>query len=157
MDVPRWLDEQEARAWRGYTRMRAELQARLARDLAQQSGLSDPDYAVLVHLSEAPGGRLRHFQLGAALQWDRSRLSHQLSRMTKRGLVTKEACPSDARGSFVVLTSTGRAAIEAAAPAHVEAVRRYLIDVLDEDQLAALADIAETVLGHLGTMEEERA
>lgn len=157
MDEPRWLDEHEARAWRAYVHMRLQVQARLVRDLATSSGLSEADYEVLVNLSEAPEGRLRHFQLGEALQWDRSRLSHQLTRMAKRGLVTKEACPTDARGGYVVLTPAGRAAIESAAPAHVAAVRRYFIDALDADQRAALADIAETVLAHLHAQSEEVA
>lgn len=129
--------------------MRVRLQAQLDRDLARHSGLSDPDYSVLVHLSEAPDGRLRPYQLSDALQWEKSRLSHQLTRMSRRGLVVREECPTDARGAFVVLTPAGRRAIEAAAPAHVEDVRRYLIDVLEPDQLDALAAIAETVLAHL--------
>jgi DNA-binding MarR family transcriptional regulator len=149
MTTPRWLSPSEARAWRAYTRMRIELQARLDRDLARHSGLSDPDYGILVHLSEAPEGRLRPYELSEALQWEKSRLSHQLTRMAKRGLITREECPTDARGAFVVLTAAGRAAIEAAAPAHVEDVRRYLIDVLEPHQLDALADIAETVLARL--------
>jgi DNA-binding MarR family transcriptional regulator len=149
MTTPRWLTPPEARAWRAYTRMRVRLQAQLDRDLARHSGLSDPDYGILVHLSEAPDGRLRPYQLSEALQWEKSRLSHQLTRMTRRGLLSREECPTDARGAFVVLTAAGRAAIEAAAPAHVEDVRRYLVDVLDPQQLDALADIAETVLAHL--------
>lgn len=157
VDEPRWLDEQEARAWRAYTRMRIQLEARLARDLAAESGLSQADYEVLVNLSEAPEGRLRHFQLGEALQWERSRLSHQLARMAKRGLIAKDPCPTDARGGFVVLTAAGRAAIEAAAPGHVAAVRRYFIDALDTEQLVALADIAETVLAHLDAEGEDVA
>ena len=155
MTTPRWLTPQEARAWRGYTRMRMRLQAQLDRDLARHSGLSDPDYSVLVHLSEAPDGRLRPYQLSEALQWEKSRLSHQLTRMTRRGLVAREECPTDARGAFVVLTAAGRRAIEAAAPAHVEDVRRHLIDVLDPDQLAALADISETVLAHLDRGDDQ--
>jgi DNA-binding MarR family transcriptional regulator len=155
MTTPRWLTPQEARAWRGYTRMRVRLQAQLDRDLARHSGLSDPDYSVLVHLSEAPDGRVRPYQLSEALQWEKSRLSHQLTRMTRRGLVAREECPTDARGAFVVLTAAGRRAIEAAAPAHVEDVRRYLIDVLDPDQLATLADISETVLAHLDRGEDQ--
>lgn len=154
MDEPRWLDEQETRAWRGYTRMRMQLQAQLARDLSARSGLSESDFEVLVYLSEAPESRLRHFQLGDALQWDRSRLSHQLTRMEKRGLVAREACPDDARGAFVVLTPKGRAAIEEAAPSHVASVRRYFIDVLDERQLETLADIADLVLAKL---DDERS
>jgi DNA-binding MarR family transcriptional regulator len=151
---PRWLDEREARAWRGYTRMRVQLEARLARELARHSGLSDPDYSVLVNLSEAPEGRLRAFELGRALQWEKSRLSHHLKRMGKRGLVAREDCESDARGSFVVITPAGRAAIEAAAPAHVDDVRRHLIDLLSDDQLDALADISEAVLANLAADPE---
>jgi DNA-binding MarR family transcriptional regulator len=149
MSSPRWLDPLEARAWRGYTRMHVQVQARLDRDLSRHSGLSDADYGILVHLSEAPEGRLRPYQLCEALQWEKSRLSHHLTRMGKRGLVCREDCESDARGSFVVLTGAGRAAIEQAAPAHVEDVRRYLVDRLSGEQLEALADIAETVLAGL--------
>ena len=146
---PRWLDDREARAWRGFTRMRVQLQARLARELMAHSGLSDADYTVLVNLSEAAGGRLRAYELGRALQWEKSRLSHQLTRMGRRGLVAREDCDTDARGSFVAITPEGRAAIEAAAPVHVEDVRHHLIDLLDDDQLDALADISEAVLAHL--------
>lgn len=148
-EPPRWLDAREQRAWRAFTRLRAELTARISRDLAQRSGLSEAEYAVLVHLSESPEGRLRSFELCQDLQWERSRLSHQLSRMQRRGLVCREDCPSDARGWFVVLTDQGRATIEAAAPGHVSDVRRHFIDVLEPAQLDALTDIADTVLSQL--------
>ncbi|MFU8839790.1 MAG: MarR family winged helix-turn-helix transcriptional regulator [Nitriliruptoraceae bacterium] len=143
---PRWLDEREARAWRGYTRMRIELEAALSRRLARGPGLSHADYSVLVELSEAPEGRLRAFQLGRALRWEKSRLSHHLKRMESRGLVCREDCAEDARGSEVLLTEAGRATIEAAAPAHVDDVRALMIDHLAPGQLDALADIAEVVL-----------
>ena len=149
MDDTRWLDEGEARAWRGYERMHVQLSARLARSLQRDAGMSTADYAVLVHLSEAPDGRLRAFQLGAALQWEKSRLSHQLRRMEQRGLVTRAECPTDARGAFVVLTEDGQAAIEAAAPQHVEDVRRHFVDVLSPSQLESLAEISEAVLARL--------
>lgn len=152
---PRWLDEREARAWRGHTRMRIELEASLNRHLARRSGLSHADYAVLVELSEAPAGRLRAFQLGQALRWEKSRLSHHLKRMETRGLVCREECAEDGRGSEVALTVDGRAAIEAAAPAHVDDVRRFMIDHLTPEQLEVLADAAETVLAALGAEEDE--
>lgn len=152
---PRWLDEREARAWRGYTRMRIELEAALNRHLARRSGLSHADYTVLVELSEAPTGRLRAFQLGQALRWEKSRLSHHLKRMETRGLVCREDCAEDGRGSEVALTADGRAAIEAAAPAHVEDVRRFMIDHLTPEQLEVLAATAESVLEALGAEEDE--
>jgi DNA-binding MarR family transcriptional regulator len=146
MDEVRWLDEDEAAAWRGLQAMQAQLNARLARQLALDSDLSYQDYAVLVALTDQPDGRLRAFELGGALGWEKSRVSHHVSRMVARGLVTRRKCPSDQRGAFVVVTDGGRAAIEAAAPGHVAAVRHYVIDRLTDAQLAALRSIADTVI-----------
>jgi DNA-binding MarR family transcriptional regulator len=156
MSEPRWLDEREDRAWRGYTSMQAQLSARLHRNLLRNTGLSLPDYEVLVHLSEAPDGRLRSFQLGAALQWEKSRLSHHLTRMEGRGLVERQECTTDGRGAFVVITAAGSAAIEAAAPSHVSDVREALIDVLTPAQLDALAEIAEAVLAQLAAAADQQ-
>lgn len=146
----RWLDESEARAWRGLQVMHAQLAARLARQLAEDSDLSYQDYVVLVALTDRPDGRMRMFELGDVLAWEKSRVSHHVSRMAARGLVTRERCPHDNRGTYVVLTPEGRAAIEAAAPGHVAAVRHYVVDRLTPDQLDALAAIADTVLEALG-------
>jgi DNA-binding MarR family transcriptional regulator len=147
--VTEWLDEAETEAWRGYLEMHARLFAHLDRQLQRQSDLSSADFQVLVQLSEAPEGRMRVFELAERLQWERSRLSHQLTRMEGRGLVCRQGCPSDRRGSFVELTPDGRRAIEAAAPGHVEAVRRHFVDVLDPEQLRTLADISRQVLASL--------
>ncbi|HEY3867427.1 MAG TPA: helix-turn-helix domain-containing protein [Actinocrinis sp.] len=146
---PRWLDKRENRAWRGYHRMRVELNAHLARQLAQDSGLTEADFAVLVAVSEAPGRRVRARELGRALGWERSRLSHQIARMQARGTLERASCCEDARGFDVVLTDAGLAAIEAAAPGHLEAVRHCFADLLTPAQLDALAEISETVTGHL--------
>lgn len=144
-----WLSEAEQRAWRSYIRMQAELEARLNRRLHDRFGLSMADYEVLVHLSEAPEGELRLFELGRALEWEKSRLSHHLTRMEKRGLVERRECPSDGRGAFVALKPEGRAAIEVAAPGHVDDVRQFVVDALGPERLAALDDIAATVLDAL--------
>jgi DNA-binding MarR family transcriptional regulator len=146
---PRWLDETEDRAWRGYLRMRTLLHARILRDLAREAALSGPDYDVLSHVSEAPGHRARLGELAERMAWSRSRLSHHLTRMERRGLVTREDCPSDGRGAFVVLTDAGLGVIQAAAPGHVASVRRNFIDLLSKDQLEALTRISDTVVGHL--------
>jgi DNA-binding MarR family transcriptional regulator len=145
----RWLDDAEARAWRGYLRMRTLLHARIVRDLAREAGLSGPDYDVLSHVSESPGRRSRLGELAERMAWSRSRLSHHLTRMERRGLVTREDYPSDGRGAFVVLTDAGFRAIQAAAPGHVASVRRHFIDLLSRDQLEALTRITDTVVGHL--------
>jgi DNA-binding MarR family transcriptional regulator len=146
MEGVRWLDDREAAAWRGLQAMQAQLDARLARDLADDSDLSYQDYMVLVALTDQPDGRLRAFELGRELGWEKSRVSHHVSRMIARGLVTRRKCPSDQRGAFVVITESGRRAIEAAAPGHVAAVRRYVIERLTPAQLDALTSIADSVL-----------
>lgn len=150
MTEPRWLDEREQRAWRGYLAMQSRLHARLNRRLQDDSGLSLTDFDVLVALTDRTGVRMRVHELADTLQWERSRLSHQLSRMQRRGLVEREDCEDDARGAFVVLTTEGRRAIERAAPPHVEAVRDLVFDGLDDGQIDALARIAETVVARIG-------
>jgi DNA-binding MarR family transcriptional regulator len=146
---PRWLDDDEARAWRGYMRMRTLLHAQIVRDLARDAGLSGPDYDVLSNVSEAEGRRARLGDLAARMAWSRSRLSHHITRMEQRGLVTREDCAADGRGAFVVLTDAGWRAIQDAAPGHVASVRRHFIDLLSRKQLDALAEITQTVVRRL--------
>ena len=149
MNEPRWLDAREDKVWRRYEQMRTQLAVALNRQLTRDSGLSLADYEVLVHLSESPSGRLRMFELGRALQWEKSRVSHHVRRMQGRGLVDREECETDGRGAFIVITPVGRAAIGEAAPGHLAAVRRYLVDALSPAQLEALGDIAAIVLERL--------
>lgn len=148
MAVP-WLTAEEQRVWRAYVRTGARLTAQLNRQLQADSGLSLPEYEVLVQLSEAPAGTLRPFQLGLALDWEQSRLSHLLSRMTRRGFVTKQDCPGDRRGAVLVLTTAGRAAIESAAPGHVAVVRRLVFDQMDSEQAAVFGRVFEAILAGL--------
>jgi DNA-binding MarR family transcriptional regulator len=146
MGETRWLDAREARAWRAMQMMQMRLDGELARQLAAESGLSYQDYTVLVALTAQPEGRMRAFELGALLGWEKSRLSHHVQRMAERGLVKKEKCASDRRGSYVSVTAAGRKEIEAAAPGHVTAVRQLFVDRLTPDQLDAIADAAELVI-----------
>lgn len=141
-----WLDVEEQRAWRGLLAMHTRLMARLNQELQERSGLSLADYDVLVALTDVQDRSLRMRQLGELLQWEKSRLSKQISRMAARGLVARRDCPEDRRGAYVDLTKAGRAAIEAAAPEHVALVRRVLFDVLDTDQVAQLAAINQRVV-----------
>jgi DNA-binding MarR family transcriptional regulator len=148
-DDVHWLDAGEQRAWRAWLDAHAFLSARLNRELQSGSGLSLSDYDVLVHLTDVPDGRLRAFELGQGLQWEKSRVSRQVSRMAERGLVAREAAPEDGRGAYVVLTSAGRRAIEEAAPAHVELVRRLLFDGLTAADVRRLEAIAGSVVRRL--------
>ena len=147
--MTRWLSDDEQRAWRGLMSLTAELQAALNRQLQDEHGISLADYEVLGRLHEAPDHRLRVRDLLASLTWEQSRLSHQLTRMQRRGLVAREECVEDRRGATYVLTGTGRAAIEQAAPSHVEAVRRLLLDQLAAEQVRQLADLTADVLRRL--------
>ena len=145
----RWLTKRERAAWAGFMAMRFKLLSHLARELQRQTGLSEADYDVLVALSEAPGGRFRLGELGERLDWEKSRLSKQISRMSTRGLVTREDCLTDSRGAFAVVTKAGRRAIEAAAPIHVDLVRTWFIDALTPAELDAMAAISSAVLDRL--------
>ncbi len=147
--MPRWLSEDEQHAWRGLLQMMGRLDAELNRQLQDASGLSQADYGVLVPLSEAPDGRLRPYELVRTLAWEQSRLSHHLSRMEKRGLVERQECASDRRGAFVVLTPTGREAIEAAAPTHVATVRELVFDALTDRDVRTLGAVTDKVLARL--------
>ncbi|WP_093336205.1 MarR family winged helix-turn-helix transcriptional regulator [Pseudonocardia ammonioxydans] len=144
--MTRWLDEREQTTWRSYLRMQSRLHAELHRRLQAESGLSLADFDVLVALTDRPDERARVLELATSLDWEKSRLSHHLARMQKRGLIGREECDDDGRGNYVVLTADGRAAIDAAAPGHVETVRELVFDALPADDLAALGRIAEAVL-----------
>lgn len=142
---PRWLTAREQAAWRAYLEMNAKLTARLNRDMQEQSGISIADFSVLAQLSEHPDARMRVLELARALGWEKSRLSHQLTRMQQRGLIQRANCNEDRRGAWAELTDHGRETVENAAPRHVDSVRRYLVDLLSVEQIAALEQIGRTV------------
>lgn len=153
-ETVRWLTPEEQRAWRGFVRLHERLGGRLGRMLQAESNLSAADFAVLVQLTDVPEGRQRFLDLANALEWEKSRMSHHIARMAKRGLVERQECPEDGRGAFVVITDGGREAIEAAAPLHVDAVRSLFLDHVTPAELRVLADISERVVGKL---DEDRS
>src|SRR3954453_20349781 len=123
---PRWLEAREQHAWRAYLEMTAKLTAQLNREMQQQCGISIADFSVLVPLSEHPDARMRVLELARALGWEKSRLSHQLTRMAPRGLIERSNCNEGRRGAFAPLPHAGRRTVEAAATRHIGSVRRYL-------------------------------
>lgn len=143
--MTRWLDEREARAWRSMQSVLQPLETALNRQLARDSALSTADYGVLVALSEADHHRMRIRELVRSTGWEKSRVSHQIRRMESRGLVVRQECPTDARGAFIRLTAQGLVTIQQAAPAHVDEVRRLVVDVLTPQQLDQLAEITEAI------------
>ncbi|MEV4532643.1 MarR family transcriptional regulator [Asanoa sp. NPDC049518] len=149
MSEPRWLNPQEQRMWRAYLRMQRAVDVALGQQLAE-SGISRPDFEVLVPLSEAEDRTLRVRNLASWLGWDRSRISHQLRRMEQRGLITREECESDARGTMVRITDKGFEIVVATAPGQLETVRRVLVDLLEPHEMDQLTTIAERVSGEAG-------
>ncbi|MFC9895685.1 MarR family winged helix-turn-helix transcriptional regulator [Nocardia sp. NPDC127579] len=156
MTDPEWLDDIEMRAWLGFVRTRDLIAAAVGRDSSRESDLTYVEYSVLASLSKSPDCRLTFAELAERLEWSQSRLSHQITRMEKRGLVLREPIPDDARRTAARLTPRGVDLLDSAAPGHVRSVRRHMIDALDRDQLAALADIYDTLLAHHRRVPEQR-
>lgn len=126
--------------------MTSRLSAIQGRQLQALHGISIQDFQVLVNVSEAETGCIRTSDLADAVVWERSRLSHHLARMEKRGLIRRDACPHDGRGVLVSLTDKGHEILEQAAPDHVDLVRRVFIDILGTDGLDKLDDVTSAVL-----------
>ncbi len=144
-----WLSDTEQQAWRRFISGAHRLFERLDQDL-KALGLNHDDYGVLVHLSEADDDRLRMADLADLSVESRSRLSHHIGRLEARGLVARQSCPEDRRGSFAVLTPEGRALIERVAPTHVAGVRRWFIDQLTPDELETVAGVFTRIDEALG-------
>ncbi|MFE7630304.1 MarR family winged helix-turn-helix transcriptional regulator [Kocuria sp. NPDC057446] len=148
-DEVNWLSDEEQRVWRGFLALSRGMQTAVDRQLSRDSALSGSEYEVLVQLSESSTGVIRSRDLLHELGWERSRLSHLLSRMARRGLLERLPCDSDARGLDVRITPEGRHAIEASAPGHLELVRAALIDHLTREEMDALLSISGKVLPRL--------
>lgn len=144
-----WLSDTEQRLWREWLTVNMHLTAALQRQLQDGTGLSLPDFEVLVQLSEHPQRRMQVSDLASALTWERSRLSHHVARMQKRGLVVREDCPTDARSTFVVLTPQGEAAITEAAPGHAQAVKSLVFQDLTASEMETLGSASRKVLANL--------
>src|SRR5580692_11614531 len=138
----RWLSAEEQSAWRAFLVATQTLFAAVEGQLQRDSGIPHGYYEILVRLSESPGRALRMSQLAEASTSSKSRLSHAVSRLEERGWVERLDCPTDRRGQVAQLTDAGFTALAAAAPGHVEQVRRALIDVITPEQLGQLREIS---------------
>ena len=145
----RWLTADEQRLWRRWLRLNAQLNATLQREMQEDAGLSSPDFEVLVNLTDSPEGRVRVSDLACQMLWERSRLSHHVTRMERRGLVRRAGCVEDGRGAFIEITPEGRSMIERAAPGHVETVRRLLFDVLGDEETTQLETLVDKLLSRI--------
>ncbi|WP_433174412.1 MarR family winged helix-turn-helix transcriptional regulator [Actinoallomurus sp. CA-150999] len=140
---------EELRVWRDFIETAEALRSTLTSRLQSESGLSPGDYAVLLALSEADGHRLRSSELATGIGWERSRLSHHLARMERRGLIRRENCATDSRGAEVVLAAEGTEAFRSASIPHLRAVRELFIDALTPEQLSMAGELAAALRAHL--------
>jgi DNA-binding MarR family transcriptional regulator len=142
-----WLTDEQQRIWRSYLTMTSRLQTAMHRQLQQDCELSLADYDVLVALSERGPQRMR--DLGEALAWEQSRVSHQLGRMRGRGLVVRHGSDDDRRGATIDLTDNGRAALRAAAPGHAELVRSVVFDGLSATELKTFESVLDRITSRI--------
>lgn len=141
--------EHELATWRAFIETTEQLRSVLSARLQAECGLSPGDYAVLLALQEADDHRLRSSVLAATIDWERSRLSHHLGRMERRGLIGRQECSTDSRGAEIVLTPAGLTAFRSATVPHLRAIRELFVDALTPDQLDAVQDIVAALRGKL--------
>jgi DNA-binding MarR family transcriptional regulator len=146
MPTTRWLDAEEQRTWRAFLTASQLLFEGLDRQLQRDSSIPHGYYEILVRLSEAPDRTLRMSELADRSLSSRSRLSHAVARLEQMGWVARSECETDRRGQMATLTDAGFAALDAAAPGHVEAVRTRLFDPLTPRQVQQLRAISEAVI-----------
>lgn len=140
----------ELRAWRAFIETSELLKGIVAARFQSSSSLSTGDYGVMVALSDQPGRRMRSTQLAAHIGWERSRLSHHLGRMERRGLVTREVSAGDSRGAEVVLTDEGADLYRRASAPHMHTIHDAFTSVLTAEQLRNVEDAMLTLQDHLG-------
>ena len=138
------LSPQELRVWHAFKLMGEDVMGRVERDIAEAAGLSGPDFGVLSRLANCGKGEMRQQTLAESIGWDKSRLSHQLTRMKERGLIERRK--ADKRVVLVVLTKHGREKLRAARPIHAGSVRRNLLARLNEEQIATIVRVSN-ILG----------
>jgi DNA-binding MarR family transcriptional regulator len=146
MDEPRWLDEDEQRAWRALAAVLLKVPGALEQQLQRDADIGHFDYFALALLSEAPERSLRLSQLAERANASLSRLSHVVTRLEKRGWVARRPCPDDARATFAVLTDAGHDKVVETAPGHVERVRSVVFDGLDHEGVEDLRRVCEALL-----------
>ena len=154
VSTPRWLSDRQQRAWRAFLQASMQLWQQLDGELQHEAGLPLAYYQMLAMLSEAPDRTLRMSELALRTWSSRSRLSHAVDRLEERGWVRRLTCPEDRRGSFAQLTDEGFAVLQAAAPSHVDSVRRHLFDLLDEDEVDALEETSRKIAASLTCPKE---
>ena len=153
--MTRWLDQAQQMHWRAWIATSNLLNDRLSRELQELHGLTINDYEILVRLSESEGRAMRMSELATQALLSRSRLSHQIDRMQKAGFVERVVCDTDRRGQIAQMTEHGWETLVKAAPDHVESVRKHFVDLLSEDEFAALGASLRKIADHLESLNDK--
>lgn len=124
----------EQSLWRDIVILRRKVERALEQRLQRDASISVADFEILTTLCGAPDGRLRARDLADVLGWEKSRLSHQVTRMQGRGLVTRQECPTDLRGTWVVISDDGHSAAGRALDGHAEVLREHFSALEPEEQ-----------------------
>ena len=143
------LSPEEWDVWRAFVAMRRQLDLTLEHQLQRDGDISAADYGILISLFESPEKQLRAGELSQELAWEKSRVSHQVSRMEKRGLVERRLCDTDARGTWVGMTPAGSRAVLGAMRGHADALRQHFFDALSTEEIAAISSASQHVLDTL--------
>ena len=143
------LSPQELRVWHAFRMMGDDVLDRAGREITEATGLSGPDFGVLSRLAALGKGEMRQQNLAECLGWDKSRLSHQITRMENADLVRRENCESDRRGLYAVLTEHGLETMKKVAPYHVASVRRHFMDLVTPEGLSDLSQTLKPIAEHL--------
>lgn len=157
MSEARGIADADWALWRSFTLMRRQLERALEHRLQADAGISGPDFEILLPLFRTPDNRLRARDLAELLGWEKSRISHQVTRMASRGLVERRECPADLRGSWIVLTADGRRAVLTASRGNATELRRIFFDLLSDEEKAVLAAASSRIVDAISPDSCERA
>jgi DNA-binding MarR family transcriptional regulator len=144
------LPDRQLRAWMNFMRGSHLLDQRIERQLKADGGLSHPEFEILVSLDSQPDGLMRMSDLARRVVVSKSRLTYQIDRLERAGLVRRSLSPQDGRVVRASLTDLGRETIARVRPGHRATVRECLIDVLTDEELDVLRDALGRVVDKLG-------
>ena len=156
MATPRWLDEEEQRAWRKLSGIILKLPGSLDTQLQRDAGLTHFGYYVMAVLSESRDRTLRMSELASRASASLSRVSHVVARLEAEGWVCRERAASDGRGQLATLTDRGYDKVVETAPGHVEAVRALVFDGLTRAQVRQLDRLGEALLQQIDSWHHQR-
>ncbi len=145
------MSVRQYRAWRAFHKLRGQLLPHLAKNITENTGLTPSEFFLLITLIDSPKATLHSYEIAEKLDWEKSRVSHQITRMEERDLVMRSVCPSDARSCLVELTPSGRKYLKKALPNHFEDVKHCFGDLLTAAQLDTLIEISSIVTKHLAS------